>query len=141
MAGQPKRRTGTASLYRVFVSHSTYDKWVARILCEKVEVLGAVAFRDDRDIEGGDAIPDSIRDEIERSDEVLVLLSPQSIQRPWVLVEIGMAIAFRKRIVPLKFHVPAADIPDMIRHARGFDLDALDDYLADLEKRVSSHGR
>jgi hypothetical protein len=43
-------RTG----YQVFVSHATADKWIARVICEKLEQVGATTFRDDRDIAGGD---------------------------------------------------------------------------------------
>ena len=42
--------------YLVFVSHATADKWIATVLCEKMEETGAKTFRDDRDIGGGDDI-------------------------------------------------------------------------------------
>jgi predicted nucleotide-binding protein len=128
------------SSYRVFVSHATYDKWVARVICEKLDALNVSTFRDDRDISGGDSIPDSVRDAIEQSDEIVVLLSPESIARQWVLVEIGMALAFRKRIVPLMFHIHAEQIPDMIDRSRGFSLDDFDAYLADLKQRITDNG-
>ncbi len=54
----PKKKAKPA--YRVFVSHATADKWVARMICEKIEAVGAITFRDDRDIEGGDSIPKSL---------------------------------------------------------------------------------
>jgi hypothetical protein len=43
-------REGPRPTYRVFISHATADKWIARILCEKLEEIGAETFRDDRDI-------------------------------------------------------------------------------------------
>ena len=139
MSAKRKRRQPSKP-FQVFVSHATYDKWVARVLCEKLEQLGTTTFRDDRDISGGDLIPDAIRDAIESCNEFVVLLSPQSIRRQWVLVEIGMALAFRKRIVPLMFHIPAEQLPDMIDKSRGFALDDFDGYLRDLETRVAANG-
>ncbi len=47
--------------YQVFISHATADKWLARVICEKIEAIGAATFRDDRDILGGDDIPEEIR--------------------------------------------------------------------------------
>jgi hypothetical protein len=44
--------------YQVFVSHATADKWLAKAICEKFEATGAATFRDDRDIRGGDDIPE-----------------------------------------------------------------------------------
>jgi hypothetical protein len=43
----------------------------------------------EKDIQGGDPISDSIRSSIERCDEFLVLLSKYSTDRQWVLVEVG----------------------------------------------------
>ena len=122
--------------YSVFLSHATYDKWIARILCEKIEAAGAVVFRDDRDIEGGEAIPAAIRKAIRDTDEVVVLLTPESITRQWVLIELAMASMAEKRIVPLLNHIDSQQIPGIIRDARGFALNDLDGYLADLTKRM-----
>jgi hypothetical protein len=47
------------------------------MLCAKIEEVGVRTFRDDRDIDGGDDIPDAVRAAIEASDEMVVLLTPQ----------------------------------------------------------------
>lgn len=85
----------------MFVSHATADKWLARTICEKIEQAGATTFRDDRDIDGGDDIPERLREEIERSAELLVLLTPISVNRRWVLLDIGAAWKVEKWIVPI----------------------------------------
>src|SRR6476659_6137871 len=77
--------------YQVFVSHATSDKWIAKTICEKLESIGAVTFRDDRDINGGDDIPDEIRKQIKKSRELVVLITPHSLGRPWVLLQVGGA--------------------------------------------------
>ena len=86
-----KKRARNTKDYQVFVSHATSDKWLATTLCEKIEATGAKTFRDDRDIDGGDDIPETIRIEIKRSKELVVLLTPDSADRPWVLLEVGAA--------------------------------------------------
>jgi hypothetical protein len=92
--------------FQVFVSHATADKWLAMTLCEKIEATGATTFRDDRDIKGGDSIPREIFKQIRSSKEFLVLLTPASVARPWVLIEIGAACQCRGlRIVPVFYHV------------------------------------
>ncbi len=83
---RPKRK------YQVFVSHATADKWIATTFCEKIDATGATSFRDDRDINGGDNIPQAIRTEIQGSRELVVLLTPDSIERPWVLLEVGARV-------------------------------------------------
>ncbi len=101
--------------YRIFLSHASTDKWIAKIICEKLDEIGLTSFRDDRDIRGGDDIPDEIQNEIRRCDELLVLLTPQSIGRVWVMLEIGMALARKRRIVPLLYHISVDPIPDMLK--------------------------
>src|SRR5437868_10620610 len=91
--------------YRVFVSHATADKWLATTFCEKIEAAGASTFRDDRDINGGDDIPEEIRTQIKQSRELVVLLTPESADRPCVLLEVGAAWGWRRRIVPVLCHV------------------------------------
>jgi hypothetical protein len=51
-------------------------------------------FLDEKDIHSGESIPESIRGNIQECNEFLVLLSRYSIDRQWVLVEVGAAWAF-----------------------------------------------
>jgi hypothetical protein len=126
----------TEQPYRIFVSHATADKWVAKVLCEKLEAAGAVTFRDDRDIDGGDDIPDRLREEIEHSHELVVLLTPQSVARPWVLMEVGGAWIRGIRIIAVRYHVEVDAIPATIRSKKSIHLNELDVYLAAVERRV-----
>jgi hypothetical protein len=80
-----------AKPYQVFISHASNDKWIAKTLCEKIESVGATTFRDDRDINGGNDIPEEIRRQIKLSREMIVLLTPQSVGRIWVALEVGGA--------------------------------------------------
>jgi len=123
----------------VFVSHATADKWIAKTLCEKIEEVGARAFRDDRDIAGGDDIPDEIRRKIIQANEMLVLLTPESVNRPWVLIEVGAAWGRRRRsrIVAVLCHVEVDTIPDMIRSKKAISINEFDDYVRELRRRLS----
>lgn len=127
-----------SSPYQVFVSHATSDKWLATTFCEKIEATGATTFRDDRDIRGGDDIPEEIRSQIKQSKELVVLLTPDSSDRPWVLLEVGAAWGWRKdyRIVPVLCHVSFDAIPDIIKGKKAYHINDFDQYLKDLKKRV-----
>jgi TIR domain-containing protein len=127
--------------YQIFVSHATADKWLAVTLCEKLEEAGASTFRDDRDIDGGDVIPERIRSEIKRSRELVVLLTPHSVSRPWVLLEVGAAWGWRKgfRITPILYHVDVAPIPDMLKDRKAVQLNDLRNLLAEVQKQVKSY--
>ncbi len=124
----------------MFVGHATADKWLARVLCEKIEEAGAGTFRDDRDIAGGDDIPESIRREIVRSQELLVLMTPESVNRPWVLFEAGAFWARRKnaRIAAVLCHVDVDMIPDMIKSKKAIPINDFDTYVKEVRARVKA---
>lgn len=126
--------------YQVFLSHATSDKWIAKVFCEKIEAVGATTFRDDRDINGGDDIPDEIRRELVQSHEMVVLLSPGSVDRPWVLLEAGAFWGRRKRarIVAVLCHVQIDTIPDMIKSKKAISINEFDSYLKELSGRVKA---
>jgi TIR domain len=137
MAKKKAKRTSKPK-YQVFVSHATDDKWIATTFCEKIDATGASTFRDDRDINGGDDIPEAIRTQIKQSRELVVLLTPESVDRPWVLLEVGAAWGWRKdyRIVPVLCHVTVDAIPDIIKGKKAFQMNEFDQYLKELQKRV-----
>jgi len=134
-------RQGRGRPYQVFVSHATGDKWIARAVCEKIEGTGATTFRDDRDIRGGDDIPEEIRRQIKQSKEMVVLLTPESVDRRWVTLEVGAAWVFsgRMRITMLMCHVSVDPIPDIIKNKKAINLNEIDNYLNELAHRVRGH--
>jgi len=136
---QAKSKKYATNNYLVFVSHATADKWIARMLCEKIEETGAKAFRDDRDINGGDDIPEEIRRQIVKSNEMIVIFSPESFNRPWVLLEIGAAWGRRQktRIVAVLCHVEVDNIPDIISSKKTISINDVDDYFIELKRRVN----
>jgi len=124
--------------YQIFISHATADKWIAKVICEKIEEIGASTFRDDRDINGGDDIPDEIRQQIKRSREMIVLLTPESVGREWVLLEVGAAWGWRKNfpIVAIRNHIEIDPIPDIIKSKKAITLDDFGNYLTEIAKKV-----
>jgi hypothetical protein len=139
MARRGKTRVSQGDLgrHQVFLSHATADKWLAVTLCEKIEATGAPTFRDDRDIQEGDLIAKEIFAQIRRSKEFVVLLTPASVTRPWVLLEIGAACECRSlRIIPITYHVGIEQIPAIIHQNKGFALNDVDKYLAELANRL-----
>jgi hypothetical protein len=139
--GNRRAQRPRKAAYKVFISHATVDKWIARTLCEKIELVGAETFRDDRDIDGGDDIPEAIRVAIKKSRELLVLLTPISVNREWVKLEVGAAWGWRKdfRIVAVLCHVDTAPIPAMIKGRKAIHLNEFDEYLRELKVRVKKH--
>lgn len=126
--------------YLVFISHSTEDRWIARQMAQLIERKGKrhqiKTFLDEKDIEGGQSIPEVILNNLEECDEFLVLLSPYSINRSWVLVEIGGAWSLRKLTVAIMDKIKPDDLPKVSAQYKAIDLNVFDEYLEQLLRRV-----
>jgi hypothetical protein len=130
-----KKRPARAR-YRVFVSHATADKWIAKTICEKIDTVpGCSTFRDDRDIGGGERIATALRAELVRSDELLLLFTPASLASRWVTLEVGAAWGLGMRIVPVYYNT-SIDQVALVSDFRGYPLDDLERYLEGLRERV-----
>ena len=46
--------------YLVFISHSSKDRWIARQMARLIEERDIKTFLDEKDIQGGDLISESI---------------------------------------------------------------------------------
>jgi TIR domain len=93
-------------------------------------------FMDERDIEVGELIQDAVLRGIEQSDEVLVLLSSASKDRPWVIYEIGAAQMARKPIGATVDKVALNDVPALLALSKNVDLNDFDVYVSQLVKRA-----
>jgi len=76
---------------RVFVSHSGEDTWVASQIAREIASCGAEPFLDEANIDVGAEFEEDIRKFLEVADELLVLCTPWSLERPYVWAEIGAA--------------------------------------------------
>ena len=129
--------------YRVFISHGWSDLWVAQQIERRVRRdTGAKTFIDAFDIAKGDDFEERIFDEIRRSDELVVLMTPWSIDRHWLWVEIGAARAHGCRIVPVLYHVSLDEVDrgggtTFVRARNAVDINEIDTYLRQLKRRAS----
>ena len=135
---------GKPAPYRVFFSYSSRDRWIARQCVKLIENIdrGRIhVFLNEKDIDGGDPIAETIREGIRRCDELVVLLTPSSKDRYWVIVEMTVAWTLRKRIVPILHHVEPKEMPAINYPYKAIDLNDFEQYLQQVSKRAGGrHG-
>jgi hypothetical protein len=137
MGQRSTSQTRATPTYRVFVSHATADKRLAVILCNKLDDVGVISFRDDKDIDGGDEIRARIIEEVRRSDEFVVIVTPRSTKRQWIWFELGLAMMRRNlRIVPIIAGATADQIPAPIQWRKAWKWSDLDRYLETVKGRA-----
>ncbi|HEX6206240.1 MAG TPA: toll/interleukin-1 receptor domain-containing protein [Solirubrobacterales bacterium] len=120
---------------KVFISHSSTDKWIARQIARELETRGINAFLDEKDIQTGDSIEDAVGAHLAESDELLMLLSPASLDSSWVLIEIGGAKALGKRLVPILHHVGPNELPAPLAGGLARDLNDIERYYQEVQTR------
>lgn len=134
------RKTKTQKNFLVFISHSEKDRWIAKQISRLIEDRGRAyrvkTFLDEKDIQAGESIAESIRKNIQDCDEFIVLLTRYSVVRPWVLIEIGAAWGLQKRIVTIIDKVSPDEMPDITTPFKAIDLNNFDEYLEELLKRA-----
>src|SRR5262245_11886584 len=92
----------------VFISHATSDDAFVRELRLALEGLHIPVWVDSRKLRGGSALAPEIAQAIELARQVLVVLSPRTINSPWLRREIRQAMQVQKnrqadgyRVIPL----------------------------------------
>ena len=123
----------------MFLSHAHQDRWIARQCARIIEEAAkphVEVFFDEKDIEGGQSIPDSVRTGIERCDEFVVLLTRNSKDRPWVLIEMGAAWGLRKPIIAIIDKIGPKEMPDILSPFKAIDLNDFDQYIDQFLRRT-----
>lgn len=131
--------------YRLFISHGGDDTFIVKeFLKPKVESTGASVFLDAGRLEYGDDFRDVILAELAAADELLVLLTPSSIRRPWVAAEIGAALVRSKRIVAMRYGPSEVELQELgllslIGTTTLLRLDDFDEYVSQLKRRTNGN--
>lgn len=101
----------------VFISHATSDDAFVSALRRALEGLHIPVWVDSRNLRGGDVLAPDIAQAIEQARQVIVILSPHTINSSWVRREIRQALQVQKRhyaagyrVIPLL--LPGISLPD-----------------------------
>ena len=133
------RKSATHADYIVFISYSTPDSWIAHVMKEKVEALGARAYIYETDMAGGGIIVEEIIEAIDTCREAIVLISPNTLRKPdWVIFEIGAVRGQHKRVTPILNNVDPQEIGPT-KDIKGVDLNRFEHFLRQLKRRVDQH--
>lgn len=108
-------------------------------MAEQIEAIGARAWIDEKDLEGGDIVLAKLVSAIGASNEMIVLVSPAVRGSDWVKVEIGMALGQGKRVTPFLSHVEHDTIAP-IASVTALDLNSFGRYVGGLRSRVTNGG-
>jgi hypothetical protein len=92
----------------IFISHASKDDGFVKELRLALEAQGLTVWVDSRNLRGGNKLKPEINNAIEQARQVIVVLSPNTVNSPWVSKEISKALKVEKqrkddgyRVIPL----------------------------------------
>jgi len=115
---------------------------VARQIAREVLGCGAEPFLDEADVDVGADCEEEILAFLEKADELLVLLTPWALGRPYIWAEIGAAWGRRIPIVRVLHGLSAAElqsrpeVPLFLKKRDLVELNQVDTYFQQLKSRA-----
>ena len=125
--------------YRVYISYSVKDSELVKDLARRLSDAGAGIFMVADRAETGEAeyIRRVIHTRLRESDEVIVLLTDNSANNPWVRYEMGVADSLEKRLTPVVVNEGVEKLVPMI--GKNFiKYGELPKYISSLKKRAKA---
>lgn len=102
--------------YEVFLSYSSASQPWVRKFTEALTASGVSTWFDAHEILPGERWQAQIEKALRQSRVLIMVLTPESVQRAWTFFELGAALADGKRIVPvLSDDVDPSTIPAVVR--------------------------
>jgi hypothetical protein len=121
-----------------FLCHASEDKPTARRLAHDMQDAGIETFFDEWEMKAGDSLRQKIDSGLGRCTHFVALLSPKSLTKPWVNLEMDGALVRKLEgacvFVPLRIGLCVSELPPLLR---GMDAPSLDDYEQDVCRLIS----
>ncbi|WKN43259.1 toll/interleukin-1 receptor domain-containing protein [Tunicatimonas pelagia] len=125
----------------VFLSHSHSDKHFVRKLARDLDSHGVRCWLDEAEMKIGDSLMQKIREGIDSVDYFIIVLSPNSVNAPWVVNELDVAMNHHisgKPIKVLPILLKKCDLPGFLIGKLYGDFQQEDEYNNSFKKLINS---
>jgi hypothetical protein len=128
-------KNGNNLMTQVFVSYAEPDKVMMEKIRNSLRRESLTVWTNTTDIQTGEAFEAAIQRGIEQADNVVYLLSPDSLDSHFARKELEIALSLNKRIIPILVRETSAEkMPNALQNLQNIDLtdnEQEDDYLLD----------
>lgn len=127
----------------VFLSHNSKDKEFVRKLARDIEAHGLHYWLDEAEMKIGDSLIQKIRDGIDKVNYFAVILSPNSVNAPWVVNELDVAMNLQIQGKPIKvlpLLLKECELPGFLLGKVYGDFQSETEYENSFRKLISSMG-
>lgn len=127
----------------IFLSYTHKDKTFAKRLAQDLGDFGIKVWIDEAEIKVGDSLLSKIKEGIDNVDYLGVILSPNSIDSPWVQKEVEIAMTQEiegklVKVLPLLYK--KCDLPSFLKGKMYADFTKEEDYIKNLKKILERMG-
>ena len=105
--------------YDAFISYSSDDLALATEIAGDIEGRKMRTFMASRDLAAGTVWTEEVRQALLASRTLLIVLTPNSATRPWVMCEVGASWALGKPLIPALLYVDPKTLPEVITAYQG----------------------
>lgn len=124
---------------RAFLCHASEDKTLARMIAHSLQAAGIETFFDEWEMRAGDSLRMKLDAGLTDCTHFIALLTPRSIQKPWVQAEMDAAFVRKVkgscRFIPLRSGLSHEDLPPLLGALISSEIG--DNYQADIDRVIS----
>lgn len=124
--------------YNVFVSASHKDRDLARDLQRRLKEAGVHPTYSEMTLSAGSEFEKVFMDQLKNADEIMVILSNNSVENLWMMFEIGAASSLRKKITPVVVGLEKQQLPPVVKQLKYIKYDKLADYIAEIGRQAQA---
>ena len=123
--------------YNVFISASHKDRDLARDLARRLKEVSVGVTYSELTASVGSNYEKTVMGLLKSADEIIVILSSNSVDNFWMMFEIGAASSLRKKITPVVVGLEKQELPPVIQQLKYIRYDKLSEYIS----RIGSGAR
>lgn len=124
--------------YKVFISSTLKDIDLAKDLANRLKNAGIEVYSVDKTAVPGEAIFNRITTDLSRADEVMIILTDDSVRNQNLMFEMGAASSLRKRVTPVVVGLEPGNLPPLIKQMNYVQYPDIGKYIADLKERAKA---
>ena len=120
--------------YKVFISASYKDRDLARDIGRRLKEAKAHVTYSELSMSAGTEFEKTFMKLLQDSDEIIVVLTNNSVDNLWMMFEIGAASSLRKKITPVVVGLEEKELPSVIKQLKHIKYDRLSKHISMIER-------
>jgi len=124
--------------YKVFISASLKDLDLARDLTRRLKEVNVQVTQAEFKLSALSNFEERFMKLLKDADEIIVIVTSNSIDNYWMMFEMGAASSLRKKITPVVVGLKNEELPPVIKQLKYIRYDKLSEHISEIERSVQA---